>query len=111
MPRSLDVTLTAHREVGLDDVESDRFSSVRTYSQYNVEQDLPTFYRVFTTLERTSPDELRGTTRVAAFLPKSVRALDAGVVPDVDYDERLAVALYDYDLQYQRIDERQAAAM
>ncbi len=105
--------------------ESSSFASSKSFSQLLINQELQTFYREIMKLEqiqqqqRLSPngDVLLGKVRVAAFLPKYIRALDvetstnSNADPGVDYDENSAVAIYDYKILMQKIDEIEAAIL
>jgi len=86
---------------------ADTYYAAKTFSQYNVNQDLQLFYREVTSLRRKEIDVIDGKIRVAAFLPKYIRGMDAS---DGDsYDDNEAVAIYDYDILLQSIDETEAA--
>lgn len=86
------------------------FYTTKTISQYNVNQDLQLFYKEVTSLRRKENCAIDGKVRVAAFLPKYIRGMDANS-DDVSYDDNKAVALYDYNVSLQRIDEAEAAAL
>jgi len=89
---------------------------IKRYSQYNIDQDLQTFYREFTSLEKKNNDEggVVGKTRIAAFLPYYIKGMDVNLNSGADsgirnvYDENEAVAIYDYKISMKPIDELQA---
>ena len=105
-------------------VSDGRFGVTRSFVQNNVEQELQTFYREILTLTPSASsttgaavDRVTGKLRVAAFLPKYDELGGAGAVVSNDpienqragpgprlplrqsYDDGLAVALYDYDVE------------
>ncbi|GFH53463.1 hypothetical protein CTEN210_09939 [Chaetoceros tenuissimus] len=94
---------------------SSRFEQIKTYSQYNVNQDLQTFYKEIKSFEKinSSEDVIIGKVRAAAFLPYYIKELDnlneAG--NNFSYDENAAVAIYDYKFLMKKIDESEAASM
>ena len=87
---------------------SGAFSVSSNMSQYNVNQELQTFYKVITSYEPVgnSGDLALGKVRVAAFLPFYIKEMDAGSISS--YDENAAVALYDYKIRLKRIDDMEA---
>ena len=90
----------------------DTFFTRKTFSQYNVNQDLQLFYKEVTSLRRKENDVIDGKVRVAAFLPKYIRGMDANSASAGDsYDDNEALAIYDYNIVLQTIDETEAAAL
>ena len=104
------------------------YAASKSFSQFNINQELQTYYREFLSLEKIehfsrskreqedddiTPTAVVGKLRVAAFLPKFIRALDdnknAGA--DEDYDEGSAVAIYDYKIFMNRINESEASLL
>lgn len=93
-----------------------------SYSQFNKNQELQTFYKEIISLEKrmiksgslssseTNNYDVIGKVRVAAFLPMYIRDAD-GSVGSGSYDEAQAVALYDYDINMKKIDEYDAGSM
>jgi hypothetical protein len=90
---------------------SGAFAVSKNISQYNVNQELQTFYKVITSFERVknSRDLVLGRVRVAAFLPLYIKEMDSGSFSS--YDENAAVALYDYKIVLKKIDENEAATL
>ena len=90
---------------------SGAFSVSKNISQYNVNQELQTFYKVITSFESVghSRDLALGKVRVAAFLPLYIKEMDAGSIPS--YDENVAVAFYDYKILLKRVDAIEAATL
>ena len=100
-----------------------RFVSIQSYSQFNPNQEIQTFYKQRLSLElvkdgNDNSDEtsiVTGTTNVAAFLPKYIRELDNNNLPVTDsaaqYDENQAVATYDYKFVMKSIDENEALSL
>jgi hypothetical protein len=92
-----------------------RYAASKTYSQFNINQELQTYYREFVSLESISDiDDTKtviGKIRVAAFLPKYIRALDTEVSNEIKYDEESAVAIYDYKILMKSLDEQEAATL
>jgi hypothetical protein len=90
---------------------ADNFYTTKTISQYNVNQDLQLFYREVTSLRRKENGVFDGKVRVAAFLPRYISDIDANSNnSDGDsYDDNKAVAIYDYNVLLQNIDETEAA--
>ena len=90
-----------------------------TYSQYNRNQDLQTFYKEIISLEKrmiengplsssiSNDYDVIGKVRVAAFLPMYINNLDSST--GGNYDEGQAVALYDYDIKMKKIEDFEAA--
>jgi hypothetical protein len=78
---------------------NDNYCSSRNYVQYNVKQELQTFYKEIVSMTKMD-DIVRGRLRVAAFLP------DPG-----EHDDSQAVALYDYALNFRPLDEDGAASL
>jgi hypothetical protein len=124
MTQSWDVTLVQpdstnksnNNYYGLSSSSSSLFSACQTYSQYNVQQDLQTFYKEIISLHQLSDNSVLGKIRVAAFLPNYIKSLDntqnngkANI--EVEYDENKAVVIYDYKVLMERIDENQASSI
>lgn len=83
----------------------------RNYSQFNVDQELQTFYKEISYWEEIEDqNQVVGKIRVAAFLPKYIKGLDAGNSAQ-DYDENSAVAVYDYKILMKSISESEAASI
>lgn len=84
----------------------------KSYSQYNINQELQTFFREIISLEQIDQNgnTILGKIRVAAFLPKYIKALDVGNDSE-DYNENNAVALYDYRILMKSIDEIEASSL
>lgn len=88
-----------------------KFAVTRQYVQNNVEQDLQTFYREVMSLKpggahtATGDTEVNGKLRVAAFLPNDPK--DA----QNTYNDRYAVAIYDYKIFLSSLTEDEAASM
>jgi hypothetical protein len=76
------------------------YFSSRNYVQYNVKQELQTFYKELASLTKVDDSIVKGRLRVAAFLP------DPG-----DHDDSQAVALYDYTLNFRRLDDDAATSL
>lgn len=94
----------------------DTYAASKSFSQFNVNQDLQTFYREIISLEKMNQDGniILGKVRIAAFLPKYIKALDTtppGNDDTEDYDENNAVAIYDYRVLMKRIDEVEASSL
>ena len=104
--RTIDVTLLSHESWE----DGDSFCLASSYSQLNVEQGLQCFYREVTSLRRTGEGFVAGRVRVVAFLPRYVGDEDAGAAA-AKYDETRTVALYDYGMTLERIDEETAVVL
>jgi hypothetical protein len=104
MTQSTDVTMLESNTQSFED----EFFVERSYSQYNVNQDLQTFYKEVTSLKRLN-DSVDGKTRVAAFLPKYIKNIDGNT--EDGYDENEAVAMYDYKFELSSIDDSEAASL
>ena len=102
--RTIDATLLSHEGWA----DGDSFCLASSYSQLNVEQGLQCFYREVTSLRRTGEGSVEGKVRVAAFLPRYV---EDGGGDAREYDETSAVALYDYGVALERIDEDAALGL
>jgi hypothetical protein len=76
------------------------YFSSRNYVHYNVKQELQTFYKELVSVTKVDDSIVKGRLRVAAFLP------DPG-----DHDDSQAVALYDYTLNFRRLDEDAATSL
>ncbi len=129
MRQSTDVTLLAQRQssrtVATNEEDCHSFGVVKTFSQWNGEQDVQTFYEeisIYKLLDNAGAGReekgggriILGSTRVAAFLPKYIKAEDNGRFmknDDLgDYKEEEAVALYDYKFVMNQIDEAEASS-
>lgn len=86
---------------------SNTFIVSRSYSQYNINQDLQTFYKEIISLERLE-DSIVGKIHVAAFLPRYIKDIDGTGAGD-EYNENEAVAIYSYKIRLISIDEAEAA--
>jgi hypothetical protein len=94
--QTIDATMvdTQHTFTG-----DNNYCSSQNYVQYNVKQELQTFYKEIVSLTKVD-DYVKGRLRVAVFLP------DLG-----DHDDSQAVALYDYTLNFRPLDEDGAASL
>jgi hypothetical protein len=81
-------------------MSDNNYCSSRNYVQYNVKQELQTFYKEIVSVTKVDDSIVKGRLRVAAFLP------DPG-----DHDDSQAVALYDYALYFRRLDEDGPASL
>ena len=81
-------------------MSDNNYCSSRNYVQYNVKQELQTFYKEIVSVTKVDDTIVKGRLRVAAFLP------DPG-----DHDDSRAVALYDYALNFRRLDEDGVASL
>ncbi|KAL7491123.1 hypothetical protein ACHAWT_001565 [Skeletonema menzelii] len=107
--QSSDVTIL---DSSVQDNVANTYYATKTFSQYNVNQDLQLFYKEVTSLRRKENDSIDGKVRIAAFLPKYIRGMDVSSNSDGDsYDDNEAVAIYDYNIFLQRIDETEAATL
>mmetsp|Transcript_20955 Transcript_20955/g.31043 ORF Transcript_20955/g.31043 Transcript_20955/m.31043 type:complete len:341 (+) Transcript_20955:51-1073(+) len=97
--QSIDTTLL-HTNV-LEEGDS-LFCISNQYAQFNIQQELQCFYKELINLQRNRDDFVEGSLRVAAYLPKT----ESRTMP---YDESEALALYDYSIQLNRIDESDAS--
>ncbi|EJK48390.1 hypothetical protein THAOC_32814 [Thalassiosira oceanica] len=104
--RAIDVTLLSHESWA----DGDSFCLASSYSQLNVEQGLQCFYREVMSLRKTGEISVAGKVRVAAFLPRYVRDEDGGGDAR-EYEETEAVALYDYGMALERINEESALGL
>lgn len=90
------------------------FCAAKSYSQFNVEQELQTFYREVTSLRRSGSSDgaagVEGRIRVAAFLPRYVKDVDSSGSSE-RYDDEEAVAIYDYRVRMVGIDADEAASL
>jgi hypothetical protein len=95
--QTIDTTLLRTESAYSND---DEFSTSRNYVQFNIQQDLQTFYREILSL---APPDKRGDVnariRVAGFLADGQSS----------YDDSSALVLYDYKLMLQSIDEDEAS--
>lgn len=85
------------------------YYTAKSFSQYNIHQDLQTFYREIISFQRITGGIVIKL-RVAAFLPRYIKEMDARG-PGDDYDENEAIAIYDYKAFMQAIDEDNAARL
>lgn len=92
------------------------YTTAKSISQYNVNQELQTFYREFASYEKVGVSDndssmmIIGKRRVAAFLPKYIKVMDnLGNDNLTIYNDSEAVAIYDYKIVMKRIDENEAA--
>lgn len=83
--------------------------TAKSFSQYNINQDLQTFYREITSWQRVD-NAMLCKIRVAAFLPKYKQEVGASSAGD-EYDDNEAVAIYDYKVKLKSIDEMEAASL
>ncbi|KAL7547433.1 hypothetical protein ACHAWF_012066 [Thalassiosira exigua] len=107
----IDATMLDHA-TQCDDANNQLYTT-KSYSQYNVDQDLQTFYKEITTLQKIpSGDGIVGKIRVAAFLPRYIKYMDDSSSSAGDaYDETEAVAIYDYKVFMKGIDAEEAASL
>ena len=126
LKQSCDVTLLDSSVVQKMNNGCDYYMTNKIYSQYNIENDLQTFYREVMTFERRSNNESNdvvvGKIRVAAFLPYYIKEMDTTKYNNIgsnggstsirdSYNENEAVAIYDYRFSMNRIDELEAASI
>lgn len=93
-------------------VADDSYYTTKTFSQYNTNQDLQLFYKEIASFQRKEEGNIVGKIRVAAFLPKYIQAMDSSGIDSGSinsYDDNEAVAIYDYNVFIQRIDETEAS--
>lgn len=121
----LDTTGVTTTQYNPDQDTGGTFYITKTYSQYNRNQDLQTFYREISSFQRLGNGDnvgggIVGKIRVAAFLPYYIKEMDAtttnkgnggGSVGAITYNENEAVAIYDYKVLLKSIDEIEAATM
>ena len=105
MTQSTDVTMLNSSIEGSTTI----FYTSRNFSQYNVNQELQTFYKEISSWKKVD-DGIVGKLRVASFLPKYIRVMDKNNAED-DYDETKAIAIYDYNVRLTSIDETEAAML
>lgn len=94
-------------------IADDSYYTTKTFSQYNMNQDLQLFYKEIASFQRKEEGKIVGKVRVAAFLPKYIHAIDnsgTGSGSINSYDDNEAVAIYNYNVFIQRIDETEASA-
>ena len=98
-PQTIDATILQTASGSTLDNRS--FLVKRSYAQYNVEQDLRTFYREFVSLTPSPKDDsiIQGIVRVAAFSPPDGTS---------SYDDSSSLVLYDYKLTLESISEAEA---
>ena len=107
--QSSDVTMVGSLDSG-HAANSSVFLSVKIFAQYNIKQDLQTFYKEIVSLEKGSREDIiKGRVRVAGFLPFFVKELDSS--GGASYEESQAVAIYDYNIVLKKIDEVEASQM
>ena len=110
--QSLDVSLVGNQSgMKVEKNGATKYISTSQFVQSFPYQDLQTFYKeiMFLTSVRDDDgegevDRVGGAVRVAAFLPK-----DAST--STDYNDSLAVALYDYKISFDRITKEEASHM
>jgi hypothetical protein len=93
-------------------IADDSYYTTKTFSQYNMNQDLQLFYKEISSFQRKEEGNVVGKVRVAAFLPKYIQAMDSSGIGSGginSYDDNEAVAIYDYNVFIQRIDETEAS--
>lgn len=105
MTQTTDVTMVN----SLIEDSRDIFFISRNYSQYNINQELQTFYKEISSWKKVN-DGIVGKFRVASFMPKYIGGIDRNNGQD-DYDETEAVAIYDYEIMLTSIDETEAAGL
>ena len=122
LKQSCDVTLLDCSE-RMNRSGNEFYMTNKIYSQYNIDNDLQTFYREIMTFERRRENDNKevvvGKIRVAAFLPYYMKEMDITNYNKKDgstsirdsYNENEAVAIYDYRFFMNRIDELEAASM
>ncbi|KAL7532078.1 hypothetical protein ACHAXR_004421 [Thalassiosira sp. AJA248-18] len=97
--------------------ENGKYYTTKNYSQYNIDQELQTFYKEIASFQRldNSDGGIVGKIRVVAFLPRYIKEMDtnsnSGGAADNAYEESEAVAIYDYKLFMNSIDETEAASL
>ena len=110
LTQSSDVTMLD--QSSMSGATSDYYYTTKSYSQYNINQDLQTFYKEINSFHRLDDGEISGKIRVAAFLPRYIKEMDTTVGGKVDdYDENEAVAIYDYRVSMKSIDATEASAI
>jgi hypothetical protein len=110
--QSMDVALLESCSSGSNDKLL--FGTVQTYSQWNAQQELQTFYQQVSTYQKLDTGDVVGKLRVAAFLPKYIQQMDTrrgGSKDDEYYNDHKAVAIYDYKVFMKPIDEMEAASI
>jgi hypothetical protein len=98
--QTIDATMVDMNTQHTSTMSDNNYISSRNYVQYNVKQELQTFYKEIVSVTKVDDTIVKGQLRVAAFLP------DPG-----DHDDAQAVALYDYALNFRRLDEDGAASL
>jgi hypothetical protein len=81
--------------------KENEFVCSRSFCQFNIQQDLQTFYKEIISMDSSNPENVLCRIRVAAFLPSSESAFA--------YDDSFALALYDYKVRLQSIDQAEAS--
>lgn len=84
----------------------------KQFVQYNVQQELQTYYKEVCSFQRPSgsePQVIEGNMRVAAFLPYFLTVGSDLLEPTRKYDESQALALYDYKITLKQISEEDAS--
>jgi len=100
--QEVDVTMVGGKECLLSDTE---FIAYRQYTQFNVQQDLQSYYKeIMHLFLDEQAQKIKGYIRVAAFLPKTEATQQ-------NYNELDALAIYDYKIQMELIDENEATQM
>ena len=92
------------------------YTTAKSISQYNINQELQTFYKEYASYEKIGASDndsnmmVIGKRRVAAFLPKYIKDMDnLGNDNLISYNDNEAAAIYDYKIFMKRIDESEAA--
>lgn len=100
LSQTIDVTMVSE---DCSRTDQNEFIASRQYAQFNINQNLQTFYKEIVYLIRSdSKKEVNGRVRVAAFLP----------ITDADltsYDDASAIATYDYEISLKSIPEEEAS--
>ena len=83
------------------------YTTTRNYVQFNIQQDLQTFFRecIYLT-RRTDTGKVEGRLRVGAFLPAFENNLGS-----VEFDDSTCVALYDYMISMKSISKEEATVI
>lgn len=85
------------------------FATAQSYSQWNAQQNLQTFYRQVSKHQELENGDILGQIRVAAFLPRYIQQLDTK--DDVEYNDQESVAIYDYKIFMIPIDATEAGSL
>lgn len=111
--QSTDVTLLSSSEEVVSNNNNDVYVTAKSYSEYNTNQELQTFFKEVSSYMLTRDDEeVSGKIRVAAFLPSYIKQMEGSTAASgIDYNENEAVAVYDYAFVMKKIDEADAASL